>query len=196
MSGREQSAYRLANLVKKVRRRMSTAIRVELDPIDVSMPVFQIMKRVVSGGDLSQLELALELELEPAAVCRLVTDLEEQRLVTRRRDPDDKRRVLMTATAAGVALLTRAQPRVLAGVDALFSRLTRGEQAELCRLLEKLAHDDERPRARSDEADAGAAPARKRRARTPAARKRASQTPAARKRASQTPAARKRASRG
>jgi DNA-binding MarR family transcriptional regulator len=182
VSGREQSAYRLANLVKKVRRRMSNAIRVELDPISVSLPVFQIMKRVVSGGDLSQLELAVELELEPAAVCRLVTDLEEQRLVTRRRDPDDKRRVLMTATATGIALLALAQPRVIAGVDALFSRLTHGEQAELCRLLEKLARDDHgqhkkndgKSRARSDAAAPVTRPARRaqpaRRRRTAAAR--------------------------
>ena len=187
VSGREQSAYRLANLVKKVRRRMSNAIRVQLDPISVSLPVFQIMKRVVSGGDLSQLELAVELELEPAAVCRLVTDLEEQRHVTRRRDPDDKRRVLMTATATGIALLARAQPRVLAGVDALFSRLTVGEQSELCRLLEKLARDDERPHARSVEADASTRPARERRARTPAVRVRGSK-PVARVRGSKAPA--------
>ena len=35
-------------------------------------------------------------------------------------------------------MLTRAQPRVLAGIDGVFSRLTRTEQGELCRLLEKL----------------------------------------------------------
>lgn len=125
---------------------MSNVLRAELEPIGVSLPVVQILKRVASGGDLSQLELAQELELEPGALSRLLTDLEEQRLVTRRRDPSDKRRVLMTSTAAATALLARAQPRMLAGLDGMFSRLTRPEQTDLCRLLEKLAQcEDQRP---------------------------------------------------
>jgi DNA-binding MarR family transcriptional regulator len=135
---RELSAYRLAKLIKKARRQVTNAIRAELEPIGVSMPVVQLMKLVISGGDLSQLECSQEIELEPGALCRLLGDLEEQKLVTRRRDPEDKRRVLVAATASGSTLLARAQPRVLAGIDGMFSRLTRTEQGELCRLLEKL----------------------------------------------------------
>jgi DNA-binding MarR family transcriptional regulator len=138
VSEREQSAYRLAKLIKKARRQVTNAIRAELEPIGVSMPVVQLMKLVIAGGDLSQLECSQEIELEPGALCRLLGDLEEQKLVTRRRDPEDKRRVLVAATTSGSTLLARAQPRVLAGIDGMFSRLTRTEQGELCRLLEKL----------------------------------------------------------
>ncbi len=138
MSERELSAYRLAKLIKKARRQVTNAIRAELEPMGVSMPVVQLMKLVISGGDLSQLECSQEIEIEPGALCRLLGDLEEQKLVTRRRDPEDKRRVLVAATASGSTMLARAQPRVLAGIDGMFSRLTRTEQGELCRLLEKL----------------------------------------------------------
>jgi DNA-binding MarR family transcriptional regulator len=103
----------------------------------------QVIMRVGAGGDLSQLELAQELELEPAALSRLLADLEEQRLVTRRRDPEDKRRVLMAATPAGAALLTRAQPRVMAGLHALFARLSGREEEQLCRLLEKVVSEED-----------------------------------------------------
>lgn len=124
---------------------MANVLRAELEPIGVSLPVVQILRRIASGGDLSQLELAQELELEPGALSRLLTDLEEQRLVTRRRDPNDKRRVLMTSTAAATSLLTRAQPRMLAGLNGMFSRLTRVEQDDLRRLLEKLGQcEDQR----------------------------------------------------
>jgi DNA-binding MarR family transcriptional regulator len=122
---------------------MSNAIRDELEPTGVSLPVVQIIKHIAGDCALSQLELAQELELEPAAMSRLLADLETQGLVTRRRDPADKRRVLMAPTAAGSALHARAQPRVLAGVNRLFSRLTRSEQGDLCRLLEKLAVDED-----------------------------------------------------
>jgi DNA-binding MarR family transcriptional regulator len=138
VSERELSAYRLAKLIKKARRQVTNAIRAELEPMGVSMPVVQLMKLVISGGDLSQLECSQEIEIEPGALCRLLGDLEEQKLVTRRRDPEDKRRVLVAATASGSTMLARAQPRVLAGIDGMFSRLTRTEQGELCRLLEKL----------------------------------------------------------
>ncbi len=131
---------------------MANAIREELDPIGVSMPVVQAIKIIASGHALSQLELAQEIELQPAALSRLLADLEAQRLVTRRRDPGDKRRVLMALTAAGAALLARAQPRVWAGCDALFSRLTRAEHGELCRLLHKLTDEEDA----SDERAAGA----------------------------------------
>jgi len=124
---------------------MSNAMRAELEPIGVSLPVVQILNRLASGEDLSQLELAQDLELEPAALSRLLTEMEAQRLVTRRRDPEDKRRVLMARTASAAALLVRAQPRVMAGLGAVFSRITASERAELGRLLEKLARDEERP---------------------------------------------------
>ena len=66
----------------------------------------------------------------------------EVRRQARRRDPNDNRRVLVTATPAGEALIARAQPAVLAGIESVVSRLTRQEQAELTRLLEKLAPAD------------------------------------------------------
>jgi DNA-binding MarR family transcriptional regulator len=155
-----QSAHRLAKLIKKARRQMSNAIRGELEPIGVSLPVVQIIMRIGTGGDLSQLELAQELELEPAALSRLLADLEKQRLVTRRRDPEDKRRVLMAATPAGAALLTRAQPRVMAGLHALFARLSGREHDELCRLLEKVVREEDGPPARRTEAEDGGPSAR------------------------------------
>lgn len=149
MAERELSAYRLAKLIKKAGRQLANAIRAELEPIGVSMPVVQLMKLAISGGDLSQIEVAEEIDLEPGALCRLLGDLEEQKLVTRRRDPDDKRRVLVAATASGSSLLSRARPRVLAGVDAMFSRLTRAEQGALCRLLEKLTRAEAEPKRRA-----------------------------------------------
>ena len=145
MAKREETAYRLGKLIKKSRRQMSNAIRSELEPLGISLPVVQILKRIASCGDLSQLELAQELELEPGALSRLLTGLEAQRLVTRRRDPSDKRRVLMAKTAAATALLDRAQPRVLAGLERMFARLAPSERDDLCRLLEKLGCDDEMP---------------------------------------------------
>ena len=117
---------------------MTNALRERLAPLGASLPVIQIIKRVVDEGALNQLDLARKIELEPSALCRIVIELESKGLVRRERDPDDKRRVLVTATPSGAALLARAQPHMLAGLEPIASRLTRSEHAQLCRLLEKL----------------------------------------------------------
>ena len=136
---REQFAYHLATLLKKARRQMTLAIKAELEPTGACLAAIHLLKRATAGDSLSQLELSQEIELEPAALSRLLAELEEDALVVRRRDPHDKRRVLMEATPAGLALLERTRPLVLAGVKTMTSRLDQDEQRELCRLLEKLS---------------------------------------------------------
>jgi DNA-binding MarR family transcriptional regulator len=133
----------LALLIKRARRQVTNAIRDHLEPVGMSLHAMQIIKHAAAQGELNQLELARQMELEPATLCRLVVEMETQRLITRRRDPEDNRRVLVGGTAAGEALMARAQPAVQAGIQSVVARLTRQEQAELARLLEKLAPADE-----------------------------------------------------
>ena len=138
---------------------MANAMRLELEPIGVSMPVVQMLSRLAAGVDLSQLELAQELELEPATVSRLLMEMETEGLVTRRRDPDDKRRVLMAVTRSGAALLARARPRMLVGANSTFSRLSASEHRRLCLLLEKIV-DENAPGTRGADSTARRPPAR------------------------------------
>ena len=143
MSARAKSAYVLARLLKRARRQVANAIREHLEPAGTSLDTIHVLKHTIGDRPLNQLELARLTELEPAALCRLLIDLEEQRLIARRRDPEDNRRVLVTATAAGHALVERTQPAVLSGIESVISRLSRQEQTELERLLEKLAPADD-----------------------------------------------------
>jgi DNA-binding MarR family transcriptional regulator len=133
----------LALLIKRARRQLTNAMRGHLEPLGTSLHTIQVLKRTTGEQEMNQLELARQVELEPAALCRLLNDLEDQRLIARRRDPGDNRRVLVTATPAGETLIGRAQPAVLAGIESVVSRLTRQEQTELARLLEKLAPIDD-----------------------------------------------------
>jgi len=143
VSDREQSAYVLAKLIKRARRQIGNAIRECLEPLGTSLHTVQIIRRVTEHGELNQLDLARQIELEPAALCRRVTELDAEGLVVRRRDPDDHRRVLVAATPSGAELLARAHPKVVAGIEAVMSRLTHKEQTALRLLLEKLAPEDE-----------------------------------------------------
>ena len=143
MSARANSAHELARLIKRARRQLTNAVREHLEPAGTSLCTIQVLKHTTGDKPPNQLELARLTELEPAALSRLLIDLEEQGLIARRRDPDDHRRVLVTATPAGQALADRTQPAVLAGIESFVSRLSRQEQTELARLLEKLAPVDD-----------------------------------------------------
>jgi DNA-binding MarR family transcriptional regulator len=160
----------LAKLIKRARRQMTNALRERLEPMGTSLTVIQVMKRVVEEGALNQLDLARKLEVEPSALCRLVIEMESQRLVLRARDPEDNRRVLVSAAPAGEALLGRAQHHMRAALERTASRLTPSERIELGRLLEKLVEGDEPPVELKDRARtrSSGAPRRARTRRAPA----------------------------
>ena len=63
-------------------------------------------------GPPSQLELSRRLNLDPTIIVGLLDELEERGLVTRVRDPADRRRHLLELTAAGRKLQPRAAKSV------------------------------------------------------------------------------------
>ena len=65
----------------------------------------------------------------------LLAELEGAGLVARVRDPEDRRRNVVTLTAAGKAVLRRLDLRVDAAQTALLEPLSAGERREVVRLL-------------------------------------------------------------
>ena len=59
---------------------------------------------VRAADGLSQQELSARLGLDPTIVVGLVDGLEDRDLMSRRRDPADRRRNVLSVTAAGEAL--------------------------------------------------------------------------------------------
>src|SRR4051812_15843749 len=78
---------------------------------------YSILSILDTDGPGSQQELARLLGKAPAIVVAAIDDLEERGLVTRTRDPADRRRTRVTVTKAGVRTLAKADrlgPRALA----------------------------------------------------------------------------------
>ena len=94
--------------------------------------------RVVIHGPTAQRDLASGAGLDPSVVVDLVDRLERAGYVERRRDPDDRRRQLVTITATG----RRATKRFAAVSERASAGLTAGlsptERAELHRLIERV----------------------------------------------------------
>jgi DNA-binding MarR family transcriptional regulator len=87
------------------------------------------------AGPTSQQGLADSLSLDPSNVVGLLNELEERELVTRRRDPVDRRRHIVELSRRGDEELCLAFTRLRLVEDDVFSALSDAERATLYELL-------------------------------------------------------------
>jgi DNA-binding MarR family transcriptional regulator len=83
-------------------------------------------------------ELARAAHLSQATITGIVDRLERKGMVRRTRSAEDKRRVLVTTTDQGTAVLAAAPPLLQDSFTAAFRSLPDGEQEEILAALERL----------------------------------------------------------
>jgi DNA-binding MarR family transcriptional regulator len=93
------------------------------------------LRLLSEGGPTSQQALADSLSLDPSNVVGLLNELEERQLITRRRDPADRRRHIVALSPRGEDELCLAYGRLRLVEDDLFSALSAAERATLYDLL-------------------------------------------------------------
>jgi DNA-binding MarR family transcriptional regulator len=96
---------------------------------------FHVLALLHDHGPLAQSELGPTVGTDPSVLVTLLNPLESEGLITRRRDPDDRRRHIVALTKSGRAKLrsaTRAQERA---EDILFMALDEDQRQELGTLL-------------------------------------------------------------
>ena len=90
-------------------------------------------------GPQSQQGLGEVLSLDPSNVVGLLNDLEERGLITRQRDPSDRRRHIVELSATGEEALSAAYVRLRLVEDGLLAALSVEERATLYHLLVRAA---------------------------------------------------------
>src|SRR6266508_5120898 len=100
--------------------------------------VLAALRRVGAPYRRSPTELYRSLMRTSGGMTHLVDRLEQEGLVERVADPDDRRGLLVALTRKGRALITRVGPSHLDTERRMLAALTKPEQAELARLLRKL----------------------------------------------------------
>ena len=93
------------------------------------------LKLLSERGPVSQQGLADVLSLDPSNVVGLLNELEERGLITRRRDPADRRRHIVRLSPVGQDELNLAYARLSLVEDDLLSTLSTDERDTLCHLL-------------------------------------------------------------
>jgi len=86
-------------------------------------------------GAMTQHAMGVALSLDPSNVVGLLNELEERGLITRRRDPADRRRHIVELSAVGSGELAHTYDRLELVEDELFKGLTAAERGTLHTLL-------------------------------------------------------------
>ena len=131
-TGRTHHSLTLLDHLARLARRAAEAQR----PVDGLRPRHLVALMLLRDhGNSTQQGLAEALQLDPSNVVGLLNDLEERGLVSRRRDPGDRRRHIVGVSAAGISELEAAEQRLACVEDEMLRALTAEERATLHALL-------------------------------------------------------------
>jgi DNA-binding MarR family transcriptional regulator len=110
---------------------------------------FQLLGLLADRGPIGQRDLGRAMATDPSILVTLLNPLEGDGFVTRKRDPADRRRHVVTLTAKGKRKLDRAAEAQRQAEDTIFAGLTSRQRAQLRDLL--IALRDSRGPASADE---------------------------------------------
>jgi MarR family transcriptional regulator, transcriptional regulator for hemolysin len=128
----------LGRHLASVSRAVSRAFDEVLAEAGGSLPVWLVLISLKSGTRASQRELAGAVGIQGATLTHHLNTMESAGLVTRRRDPANRRLHLVELTPAGDALFVRLRDAATAFDRRLRACLTEAEVSQLGTLLARL----------------------------------------------------------
>jgi MarR family transcriptional regulator, lower aerobic nicotinate degradation pathway regulator len=129
------TAYLMSRTGKQARSRVAAALAGD----GLRMWHMALLAALDDAGPLTQRELAARLDIDPSDVTKALEDLDQDRgWIDRRRDPADRRRVVVAITAAGAGALAALTDRVERIEDDLLAALSAAERRTLHALLRRV----------------------------------------------------------
>jgi DNA-binding MarR family transcriptional regulator len=136
----DAEAYRIGDLLHSAAIHLLRKVRAQDRGAGIGPAQLSALSVLVFGGPRSLKELAEAEQVRPPTMSRIVVGLERTGLV-RRKTTDDKRRMLLEATARGVKILQAGRRRrveMLVGVLREFSRDELHQAADAAEFMRKL----------------------------------------------------------
>src|SRR6266853_549177 len=134
-----EAEQRLLPLLEHLARVGRRAAETSMSPDGLRPRHLIALKLLSERGPASQQGLADALSLDPSNVVGLLNELEDRELITRRRDPADRRRHIVELSPLGEDELTLAYVQLSQVEDDLLSALSAEERATLYDLLVRAA---------------------------------------------------------
>lgn len=125
---------------------MSDRTAAAMAPLDLKPKHVGLLSVLDAGGAASQLDVARTLRVAPSLVVSLADHLERLGAIQRVRDAEDRRRQVLTLTAAGRELLRSCLAAAQALDAELVANLGTADRAALTRILDQLVTEADLPR--------------------------------------------------
>lgn len=125
-------------LITQTAMHASRLVSEELAAADARGYHYRLLVTLEEFGPASQATLGRRSGIDRSDVVAMVNELAEGGLVERTRDPEDRRRNIVTITPAGVRQLRRLDDAVAGVQDRLLAPLSADERDHLARLLRQV----------------------------------------------------------
>lgn len=137
----------LQDLVGYHFRRTSSLIRKDFeqatDGLGIRQVSFGVLSVISANPGIRQGEVGAMLDIQRANMVAMISELSEDGLVARGRDPRDKRAVTLTLTEKGQAQLAKAIERIAAHEASMMRSLSQRERDQLLDMLQRISHNCE-----------------------------------------------------
>ncbi|WP_432869650.1 MarR family winged helix-turn-helix transcriptional regulator [Microbispora rosea] len=135
----EQPVHRCGALLEYLARRLRLRSESVLAPLGLRPRHLVALTVLRARGGSTQQALASTLEMDGTNVVGLLNDLEAEKLIERRRSPEDRRRHIVELTEAGVERLASAECALAAVEDEVLGVLGHDQRETLYGLLQQVA---------------------------------------------------------
>jgi DNA-binding MarR family transcriptional regulator len=131
-------------LFQLVRETRQISTRVHAD--DLRMPHLMVLATLEWFGPAAQKDISRRLRIDASDLVSVLDDLEERKLVERRRDERDRRRYLVTMTTPGASALHSRMVTARKLNDILLAPLSQEERDRLHEMLVRIYQHHDRQR--------------------------------------------------
>jgi DNA-binding MarR family transcriptional regulator len=136
------SSYTTSLWVRFLRFSLHSHKRLEedLEKLGLTPPQFYVLATIGYAGELPFGEIGAKMMVTVSNLTGIVDRLEEKKLVSRKRDENDRRVVHVVLTEKGAKVYKNTIPLFEKSISLIFSSLDKPQQKELSVLLRKLNH--------------------------------------------------------
>ena len=132
----------LARLIKHIHKALHDDVNALLKPYGINHPEYNLLMMIygTESGTMLPSELAEAAGEKSANITRLTNELCRKNLIDRASSAEDRRKVDLTLTPEGFALIKRFMPDICALLERQGSDLNATEQKQLEKLLKKMSN--------------------------------------------------------
>jgi homoprotocatechuate degradation regulator HpaR len=123
----------------RARETVMAHFRPMLERHDVTEQQWRVLRIVAENKSLDASEVAERAAILAPSLTRIIKALEQRKLIRRRQDSQDKRRVMLEIAPAGLVLIAQAVPESLAAHKAVEDQFGKDRVEQLLDLLDFVA---------------------------------------------------------